>query len=268
VTDKANDVVEPCRAHLIRQGFTLGRRLGSGAFGTVYQAQQGSLGRPVAVKLFTAEDFPVVPDDVERFRKEARLLSKVEHPSLPYVITVGEVEADGGRKVPYMVMQFIPGGSLDERLQKEKRLQIGTACELAKQLLGALDVLHHQDILHRDIKPNNILISGDRAVLVDFSLGVSLKYQPGLTRATKKGQGLGVREYAAPEQLVDAQSCDGRADLYSVGIVLFEMLAGHPRLDRGAVERQLGKGHGIPSSDHRTCLPSRPGPTLCDRNGV
>src|SRR5690606_13043382 len=257
MTEETDEIIERFREHLDRQGFTLSRKLGSGSFGTVYKAEQRSLGRSVAVKIFTGDSFPISPDVKDRFEKEARLLSKVEHPSLPYVVTVGAVKSDE-RQIPYIVMQFISGGSLDDLLVREKKLPLGSASEIIVQLLGGLEALHKRQVLHRDIKPNNILLSEGRAVLIDFSLGVSLKYEPGLTRGTMKGQGLGVPDYASPEQQADAQSCDGRADLYSVGVVLFELLAGHTRFNLSDLENQLGTGaEALASVIRRACQADR-----------
>ena len=241
-----DQLIDRFKEQLARQGFRLGQRLGRGAFGTVYQAQQDSLGRPVAVKLFNASGPAVAPDEVGRFRKEARLLAKVEHPSLPYVVTTGEVKvADQQDTVPYLVMQYINGENLDQMLKRERQLSVEKATELTVQLLDVLHALHRRGILHRDIKPNNILISEGRAILIDFSLGVSLKYEEGLTRGTKERQGFGVADYAAPEQLDNAKDCDHRVDLYSLGKVLFEMLVGHPKLDIKPIESQLEGGREV-----------------------
>lgn len=240
---------EPPDAYVTRlekQGFRLERRLGHGAFGTVYRGVQIRFNRPVAVKFFTPGP-PVLHDDCERFEREALLLARIEHPGIPYVITSGSLQ-HGTVKVPYFVMQFVDGTGLDSVIVKQRKLPVKRACEIMVQLLDALHAVHAQQILHRDIKPNNVIVSARRAWLVDFTLGVSLRYEPGLTRGTRPQQGLGVPDYCSPEQLSDAQSCDHRTDIYACGIVLFEMLAGYAKLVRNDIASQLPD---VPPALHR-----------------
>lgn len=240
---------------LKQHGFDLTRRLGRGAFGTVFRAHQPRLGREVAVKFFNSANVPVVQDAQRRFEREALLLARVEHPSIPYIITTGNLA--NAARTPYIVMQLVRGVPLDQRLKDERIVPVRHACQIACDLLDALRAVHAQDILHRDIKPNNIITDNTRAWLVDFSLGAALRYEPGLTRATVPQRGLGVPDYAAPEQLSDASTCDSRADLYSIGIVLFEMLAGHPRIDLSRLSEQLNKvPPALIETIQRACAPS------------
>ncbi len=223
---------------LKRHGFRLGRRLGRGAFGSVFRATQERLGRDVAVKFFNVGIPGVVPDDRRRFEREGLLLARVEHPSIPYVLTTGTIR-DHHAEVPYLIMQLIDGTGIDAIIKKKNGVApLHRAASIACDVLGALAAVHAKNIIHRDIKPNNILFDKRRAWLVDFSLGAMLKYEPGLTRATRREQGFGVPEYASPEQMRDARSCDHRTDIYSLGVVLFEMLAGHPKLDRNRIAEQ------------------------------
>lgn len=243
------------RERLQQRGFVLARRLGRGAFGTVFRAHQPSLGRDVAVKFFNSTGVPVVQDAQRRFEREALLLARVEHSSIPYIITTARLKDDA--KTPYIVMQLVRGQPLDDRLKSEHVLPLRQACQITCDLLDALRTVHGQEILHRDIKPNNIITDQTRAWLVDFSLGAALRYEPGLTRATVPQRGLGVPEYAAPEQLDNASGCDARADIYSIGIVLFEMLSGHPRIDRPRLSEQLSKvPPGLIEIIQRACAPS------------
>jgi serine/threonine protein kinase len=212
---------------LKRQGFTIERKMGSGAFGSVYRARQNSLGRPVAVKVF---DGPAlrIPDNRVRLQREAPLLAKLSHPSIPYVITQGEAVAASG-KIQYFVMQLVEGKPLNEVIAAKRRLEAQPAITIARHVLSAVDHAHRSNVLHRDIAPDNILVGDEVTYLIDFSVGVSLD-EDADARPTVTGVRIGRADYAPPEQRKDAKSVNRASDIYSVGIVLFEMLAGHPRL--------------------------------------
>lgn len=213
--------------HLARQGFDLTVILGHGLSGSVYAADQRSLHRKVAVKFF---DSAYVRDDAamqKRFVREAMLLARLQHPNIPYVVTEGVVAAEHGH-APYMVMEYVHGRTLQELLQEKAKLELREAVDIAVQVLDALGCAHASQIVHRDVKPSNIMVDArDRCFLIDFSIGVSFSStQKGITRATTKGEMLGSPPYASPEQLVDAATVDARSDLYGVGVMLVEMLTG------------------------------------------
>lgn len=233
----ANEIPTEYSSHLERQGFVLETRVGQGASGGVYAALQPRLNRKVAVKFFDSAFIRDDPSMQKRFAREARLLAKFQHQGIPYVITDGVVKSASG-DIPYFVMEFIHGQSLRERLGQEHKLELHIAIEYASQILNALSYAHSQNVIHRDLKPGNIMIDQrGRCFLIDFSIGVSVKHSPGLTRATALGEQLGTTTYMSPEQIDDSSSVDARTDLFAMGVVLIEMLTG--RTDRTNISRSL-----------------------------
>jgi eukaryotic-like serine/threonine-protein kinase len=213
--------------HLARHGFDLTEVLGHGPSGSVYAALQRSLHRKVAIKFF---DSAYVREDAamqKRFVREAKLLARFQHPNIPYVLTEGVVAAEHGQ-APYMVMEYVHGQTLQSLLQEKRKLELRAAVDVAVQVLDALGCAHASQIVHRDVKPSNVMVDArDRCFLIDFSIGVSFSpTQEGVTRATTKGEMLGSPPYASPEQLLDAATVDARSDLYGVGVMLVEMLTG------------------------------------------
>lgn len=224
------------KAALSRRGFALGEWIGGGAYGSVYRADQVSLSRLVAVKFYDNR-FTRGPANEKRFRREAQLLARVQHPAVPFVITTGVIEREGGG-VPYTVMEHVPGRPLRRRLELGPPMSAQEVFALMRDVLSALSAAHAQGVIHRDVKPENILLSNPGTYLIDFSIGVCLSAGRGVTRATRTGEALGTCEYAAPEQLRDASAVDHRADVFSAGVVLAEMLGARApiRLDRLAAE--------------------------------
>jgi serine/threonine protein kinase len=196
-------------------------KLGAGGMGEVYLARDTELRREVAIKLL-----PVAitqnPEALARFRREARALSALNHPN---VLTVYEVGEAGGR--PFLVMEYIEGPTLRERL-KERRLTSREAVDIAKQLASGLIQTHDAGIVHRDIKPENILIRKDEIVkLVDFGLAKLNETAPDdQTLKTMPGARMGTVQYMSPEQLHGDSEVGGASDVWSLGVVLFEMLTG------------------------------------------
>lgn len=214
--------------HLSRQGFVLTDVLGSGICGSVYLAEQPTLNRKVAVKFF---DSAFVRSDQamhKRFIREAKLLARFQHPNIPYVLTEGVLDAAHG-KAPYFVMEYVNGMTLSDLLKEKGKLDRTLAVDLAVQVLDALSYAHINQIVHRDVKPSNVMVdSRMRCFLIDFSIGVSFDSKPGVPRATTRGEFLGSLPYASPEQMIDAATVDGRSDIYSVGVMLIELLTGRP----------------------------------------
>lgn len=232
-----NEIPTEYLRHLERQGFVLEAKVGQGASGGVYSALQPRLNRKVAVKFFDSAFIRGDSAMQKRFAREARLLAKFQHQGIPFIITEGMVKSDAG-DIPYFVMEFIHGQSLRERLDHEHKLELHTAIEYASQILNALSYAHGQNVIHRDLKPGNIMIDQrGRCFLIDFSIGVSIKHSPGLTRATALGEQLGTTAYMSPEQIDDSSSVDVRTDLFAMGVVLIEMLTG--RTDRTNISRSL-----------------------------
>lgn len=216
--------------HLGRQGFVLQSVLGRGLSGSVFLAEQRSLSRKVAVKFF---DSAFVRNDSamhKRFIREAKLLARFQHPNIPFVLTEGEVVAAHG-PAPYYVMEYVQGKTLRDVIAEKGKLEPREAIDIAVQILNALAYAHARKIIHRDVKPANIMVDErQRCFLIDFSIGVSFESAAGVTRATKTGEILGSPPYTSPEQLRDAGSVDGRTDIYGAGMILVEMLTGRTDL--------------------------------------
>lgn len=227
---------------LRRRNFEIDDFLGKGSYGDVWRAIQKSLNRPVAVKFF--DSLASRNDsDRKRFERERLLLARLDHPAIPYVLTDG-VALRGKAEVPYVVMQLIKGTKLADLITKNRKLETGEALEITQQVLSAVACAHDGKIVHRDIAPDNILVKGVNAYLIDFSIGMCMDYVSGLTRATAPGEHIGRIDYASPEQRRDSSAVDERTDIYSLGVVLFEMLAGHPRINLGHLDRDL-VGHSV-----------------------
>jgi serine/threonine-protein kinase len=219
-------------------GRTLGRRyrlerlLGVGGMGAVYEAMHQAMDRRVAVKVL----LPSISDDedyVRRFEREARAAAKVAGPGVPQLFDL-DVDAEAG---PFLVMEYLKGEGLDERLAREKTLSPERAIALTVELLDTLGPVHTRGIVHRDLKPANIFLTktedgGERIKVLDFGIARLLFGPDSLAQLTQPGAAVGTPSYMAPEQLRGDPDVDGRADLYSVGIVLYQMLSGqlpHPQ---------------------------------------
>lgn len=211
---------------LARQGFDLANQIGSGLSGKVYLASQSSLTRKVAVKFFDSKLASQDPSLKRRFIREAQILAEVQHPNIPYVLTHGLIQPGEG-EIPYTVLQYIDGETLKELKECNIDLPMSRALSIVRQVLNALDYVHHRKVVHRDVKPANImLLKNEHVFLIDFSIGFSMNSRDGLTRVTSFGEHLGSVDYMSPEQLKDMSSIDGRSDLYSLGIVLLELITG------------------------------------------
>jgi eukaryotic-like serine/threonine-protein kinase len=196
--------------------YRLDSKLGSGGMSTVYLAMDEVLDRPVAIKLLHRE-ISEEADQLERFRREARAAARLSHPNLVGVIDAGE---DDGR--PYIVFEYIQGRTLKRRIQEEGRLPVDEAVAYAIEIGRGLTAAHARKLVHRDVKPQNVLIDPDgRAKVTDFGIARSLESK-GLTAT---GRVLGTTDYVSPEQAM-GEDVDERSDVYSVGVVLYEMLTG------------------------------------------
>jgi serine/threonine-protein kinase len=198
--------------------YHLDSKLGSGGMSTVYLASDGTLERQVAVKVLHQE-ISDQPDQIERFRREARAVAQLSHPNLVSVIDAGE---DGG--YPYIVFEYVPGDTLKKRIETVGRLPLDEATAYAIEIGRGLAAAHARRLVHRDVKPQNVLIDPEgRAKVTDFGIARSLE-SDGLT---KTGRVLGTTDYVSPEQAM-GRDVDARSDIYSLGILLYEMLTGRP----------------------------------------
>ena len=199
--------------------------LGRGGMGVIYRATELRLGRPVALKLIATEQASD-PDVRERFEREARMTASIEHPNVVPVYGAGEEHGH-----LYLVMRFVPGTDLHHLLGQEARLAPARAASIVAQVADALDAAHAAGLVHRDVKPANILINGDHAYLSDFGI---TRVQASDTRITDSGNWIGTVDFMAPEHL-RGEPTDARADVYALGCVLFTALTGTPPFRRDTV---------------------------------
>jgi len=196
--------------------YKLEAKLGSGGMSTVYLAKDATLDRAVAVKVMHRE-MSEQADQLERFRQEARAVAKLSHPNVVAVIDAGE---DSGH--PYIVFEYVEGETLKQRVARVGALDTQEALAYAIEIARGLTVAHARNMVHRDIKPQNVLIDAEgRAKLTDFGISRQLE-QDGMTAT---GRVLGTTDYVAPEQAM-GHPVDPRSDIYSLGVVLYEMLVG------------------------------------------
>ena len=198
--------------------YVIEKPIGKGGMGTVYLASDPALGRHVAIKVL-APELAADAECLARFKREATSLARIRHPSLVHIYSVGH---DAG--LHYIAMEYVRGQSLARILRQRGRLHYSTALAIFAQVAAALEKVHAAGMVHRDVKPGNIMIDEDRrAVLMDFGLA-----KPRGDRSVTTANTLvGTPEYMAPE-LAEGEEADFRSDIYSLGIVLFEMLAGQP----------------------------------------
>ncbi|HZI76324.1 MAG TPA: protein kinase, partial [Gemmatimonadales bacterium] len=203
--------------------YTIERELGRGGMATVYLAHDLKHSRRVALKVLRPELTMVLGPD--RFLREIQIAARFVHPHILPVFDSGE--ADG---ILYYVMPFVAGESLRERLNREGALPVDDAVEIACDAANALAYAHGMGIVHRDIKPENILLEEGQAIIADFGIAMAISAATtlGHERLTEGNLALGTPHYMSPEQVVGEVSLDGRADIYSLGCVLYEMLTGSP----------------------------------------
>src|SRR5688500_2926615 len=201
---------------LISERYRLDEKIGSGGMSSVYRAFDPTLERWVAIKLMH-RDISHDPDQLERFRREARAVARLNH---PHVVTVIDYGQDDDH--PYIVFEYVEGENLKDRIRRQGRLPVDEAVAYAIEIGRALQCAHSNKLVHRDVKPQNVLIDAEgRAKVTDFGIARSLESE-GLTAT---GRVLGTTDYVAPEQALGEETT-GQSDLYSLGICLFEMLTG------------------------------------------
>ncbi len=200
--------------------YRIERELGRGGMATVYLAHDLKHDRPVALKVLRPELAAVL--GAERFLHEIAITARLDHPHILTLIDSGE--ADG---ILYYVVPYIRGESLRGRLEREKQLALDEALRITQQVAAALDYAHRQGVIHRDVKPENVLLHEGEAMVSDFGIALAVGQGAG-QRLTETGLSVGTPEYMSPEQATADQRVDARSDVYSLGAVLYEMLAGEP----------------------------------------
>ena len=208
---------------LVRQAFTdhydVEREIGKGGNARIFLARDPS-GQRVALKILHPELLVSVAAD--RFLREIRLASQLDHPHIARLLDSGERDW-----LIYYVMSYIEGATLREYLDTSSRLSIAETRRIAGDLLDALAHAHSLGIIHRDVKPANVVVSAEGAILLDFGIARAVAAS-GTDQLTRSGIAVGTSTYMSPEQITAATSIDHRCDLYSVGCLLYEFLAGQP----------------------------------------
>ena len=219
--------------------YRLLRELGGGGMSRVYLAEETALGRQVVIKVLPPELAAGI--NVERFRREIQLAAKLQHPHVVPLLAAGRAG-----DLLFYTMPFIEGESLRAKLTREGELPVVDAVRLLRDVVDALAYAHEQGVLHRDIKPDNVLVSRNHGLVTDFGVAKALSEaaagQAAPTGFTSAGVAMGTPTYMAPEQATADPTIDHRADIYSVGIMAYEMLAGHPPF-AGRTPQQLLAAH-------------------------
>ncbi|HSA56266.1 MAG TPA: protein kinase [Gemmatimonadaceae bacterium] len=200
--------------------YAIDREIGRGGMATVYLARDVRHNRLVALKVLSPELAALL--GAERFLSEIRVTANLQHPHILPLFDSGQ--ADG---LLFYVMPYVPGESLRTRLERERVLPVGDAVRIASEVAAALESAHRQGVIHRDIKPENILLQDGAALVADFGIALAVSNAGG-ERLTQTGLSLGTPQYMSPEQATGERTLDYRTDIYSLGAVCYEMLAGEP----------------------------------------
>ncbi|HUQ47370.1 MAG TPA: serine/threonine-protein kinase [Gemmatimonadaceae bacterium] len=205
---------------MLGQHYRIERELGHGGMATVYLCTDVRSNLLVAVKVLRPELGSVVTR--ERFFREIAFAAELDHPRIPRVIDSGMAG-----QLPYYAMNFVDGESLRDMMNRERRLTIDELTRLSAAIAGPIAYAHERNIVHRDIKPENVLISGDKVYVLDLGVARAI-VDSGGERLTRTGITVGTPAYMSPEQVQGTRDLDYRSDIYSLGCVVYEMLAGTP----------------------------------------
>jgi serine/threonine-protein kinase len=229
--------------------YRIERELGAGGMATVYLAHDLKHDRDVAIKVLH-EDLGATLGP-ERFLAEIKTTAKLQHPHILPLLDSGSA---GG--LLYYVMPFVAGETLRERLARDTQLSIDDALRIAREVAGALDYAHGLGVIHRDVKPENILLQGGHALVADFGIALAVQ-QAGGPRMTQTGLSLGTPQYMSPEQAMGERTIDARSDIYALGAVTYEMLTGDPPFTGSTVQAIVAK-----------LLTEKPAPLIARRERV
>jgi serine/threonine-protein kinase len=246
VTDDALSILE---AHLGGR-YRLKGEIGRGGMAKVYRAEDVARGGDVAIKILRSELARVV--GAERFLREIRILGRLHHPNVLPLIDSGE--AGGG---PYYVSPFIAGSSLQRRLGQTGPLPLAEIVRIATDVATALDHAHRGGVIHRDVKPGNVLLDVGRALVCDFGVARAVELAGGEHLASSSGFAVGTPTYMSPEQAMGGP-VDSRCDIYGLGCVLYEMLTGEPPFTGATAQAILARSLSGELRPVRTVRPDAP----------
>ncbi|MEP7066397.1 MAG: protein kinase [Gemmatimonadota bacterium] len=205
----------------LSDAYRIERELGGGGMSHVFLAQETALGRNVVVKVLPPETAAGV--NIERFRREIQLAASLQHPHIVPVLAAGQ-----SGDILYYTMPLVEGESLRAKLAREGEMPVSDAVRVLRDVVDALAYAHARSVVHRDIKPDNVLITGGHAVVTDFGVAKAMSASSGSSSLTSLGVALGTPAYMSPEQAAADPHVDHRADLYAVGAMAYEMLCGRP----------------------------------------
>jgi serine/threonine protein kinase len=231
--------------------YLLDHELPSGGMSRLFLGRDATLGRRVVVKLLPPESTSEV--SASRFRREMEVTARLRHPHILPVLTAGS-----SGDLLYYVMPYVEGESLRRRLDREPKLPIEEARSILDEIADALAFAHVRGVVHRDVKPDNILLEAGHAVLADFGVARALEASTAGGGLTSAGISIGTPGYMAPEQVAGQSDVDARADVYALGVVGWEMLAGEPPFTGANLQALLAAHLTSPAGDLNTVRPDVP----------
>ncbi len=242
--------VRPLLQAAVAKRYTLEREIGRGGWAVVFLARRSDSSEPVAVKVLRPEYARFI--GAERFHREIAVLATMQHPNVLPLVESGQAGA-----LPYYVMPYAEGQSLRDRLAATPQQALADVIDVTRGIAAALDYAHAHNIVHRDIKPDNVLFLGGRPVVADFGIARAI-VQAGGEDLSSSGLIPGTPEYMSPEQARGARDLDGRSDLYALGCVVYEMLAGEPPFRAATAQALLARHAHDPPRSLRVVRPDVP----------
>src|SRR6266536_4536899 len=239
---------------VVSDRYTIARELGRGGMAVVYLARDRKHDRPVAIKVLRPEI--VAGETAQRFLREIQILSRLQHPHILPLLDSGATDETQPR--PFYVMPYVEGETLRQRLTREGPLPLAEALRLVRETGEALHYAHTQGLIHRDVKPENVLLSQDHALVADFGIARAAGVAAG-DRLTKTGLSMGTPHYMSPEQAGGEPEVDARADQYSLACLLYELLAGQPPFTGPSAVAVLSRQIFDPVPPLTTLRPGVPG---------